>query len=42
MMLKTLGLHEEAEALRDTAYRDRRTESAIMREALHRLLGIED
>lgn len=43
MVRKTLWLHEdEAEALRDTAYRERRTESAIMREAEPRLLGIED
>lgn len=43
MERKTLWLHEdEAEALRDTAYNGRRTQSAIMPEALRRLLGFED
>ena len=43
MLRKTLWLHvDEAEALRDAAYRERRTESAVMREALRWLLGIED
>ena len=43
MVRKTLWLHgDEAEALREKAYRDRRAESDIMREALRRLLGIED
>jgi len=43
MVRKTLWLHgDEAEALRERAYRDRRAESDIMREALRRLLGIDD
>lgn len=43
MVRKTLWLHgDEAEALRELAYRERRAESDIMREALRRLLGIED
>lgn len=43
LVLKTLWLHEdEAEALRDAAYQQRRREPSIMREALRRLLGIED
>ncbi len=43
MVRKTLWLHEdEAEALRERAYRERRSESEIMRQALRRLLGIED
>jgi len=43
MVRKTLWLHgDEAEALRERAYRKRRAESEIMREALRRLLGIED
>jgi hypothetical protein len=43
MVRKTLWLHgDEAEALRERAYRERRPESEIMREALRRLLGIED
>ncbi len=43
MVRKTLWLHgDEAEALRERAYRERRAESEIMREALRRLLGIED
>jgi hypothetical protein len=42
MVRKTLWLHgDEAEALRERAYRERRAESEIMREALRRLLGIE-
>jgi hypothetical protein len=43
MVRKTLWLHsDEAERLRERAYRERRAESEIMREALRRLLGIED
>lgn len=43
MVRQTLWLHEdEAEALRDGAYQQRRTEPSIMREALRRLLGTED
>ncbi len=43
MVRKTLWLHEdEAEALRERAYKDRRSESEIMRQALRRFLGIED
>ena len=43
MVRKTLWLHgDEAEALRERAYRERRAESEIMREALRQLLGIED
>jgi hypothetical protein len=40
---KTILFHEdEAEALRVKAFKERRSESAIVREALRRLLGIED
>jgi len=40
---KTIWFHEdEAEALRLRAFQDRRSESAIVREAVRRLLGIED
>ena len=40
---KNVWLHEdEAEALRETAFRERRAESEIIREALRRHLGIED
>lgn len=43
MVRKTLWLHgDEAEALREKAYRERRAESEIMRQALRRLLKIED
>jgi hypothetical protein len=43
MVRKTLWLHgDEAEALREKAYKERRPESEIMREALRKLLGIED
>lgn len=43
MVRKTIWLHgDEAEALREKAYRERRAESDIMREALRQLLGIED
>jgi hypothetical protein len=40
---KTLWLHaDEAEALREKAYQERRAESVIVREALRGFLGIED
>jgi hypothetical protein len=40
---KTIWFHEdEAEALRLLAFKERRSESAIVREAVRRLLGIED
>jgi hypothetical protein len=40
---KTIWFHEdEAEALRLRAFKDRRSESAIVREAVRRLLEIED
>ncbi len=40
---KTIWFHEdEAEALRLRAFKDRRSESAIVREAVRALLGIED
>jgi hypothetical protein len=40
---KTIWFHEdEAEALRLRAFKDRRSESAIVREALRAYLGIED
>lgn len=43
MVRKTLWLHaDEAEALRLRAFKDRRSESELMREALRRLLRIED
>jgi len=43
MVRKTLWLHsDEAEALRELAYKERRPESEIMREALRRFLKIED
>lgn len=43
MVRKTLWLHsDEAEALRLKAFKERRAESEIMREALRRVLGIED
>lgn len=43
MIRKTLWLHQdEAEALRDKAYRDRVPESEIMRQALRAFLRIED
>ena len=43
MIRKTLWLHEdEAEALRQLAFRDRRPESEIVREGLRRKLGLED
>jgi hypothetical protein len=40
---KTIWFHEdEAEALRQKAFKERRSESAIVREAVRRLMGIED
>lgn len=43
MVRKTLWLHgDEADALREKAFRERRAESEIVREALRSLLGIED
>lgn len=40
---KTLWLHhDEAEALRRRAFEERRSEAAIVREALRRYLKIED
>jgi hypothetical protein len=43
MVRKTLWLHgDEAEALRLRAFKERRAESEIVREALRRLLAIED
>jgi len=40
---KTIWFHEdEAEALRLLAFKERRSESAIVREALRRLIGLED
>jgi hypothetical protein len=40
---KTIWFHEdEAEALRERAFKERRSESAIVREAVRQLLGIED
>jgi hypothetical protein len=40
---KTIWFHEdEAEALRLRAFKDRRSESVTVREAVRRLLGIED
>lgn len=43
MVRKTLWLHaDEAEALREKAYQERRAESEIVREALRGFLGIED
>jgi hypothetical protein len=43
MVRKTLWLHgDEAEALRERAFKERRAESEIVREALRGYLGIED
>lgn len=43
MVRKTIWLHgDEAEALREKAFKERRAESEIVREALRKLLGIED
>jgi predicted DNA-binding protein (UPF0251 family) len=40
---KTVYLHpDEAEAVRLHAFKERRTESALIREAIRRLLKIED
>lgn len=40
---KSIWLHrDEAEALRLKAFQERRSEASIVREALRRLLGIED
>ncbi len=40
---KTIWFHEdEAEALRLLAFKERRSESAIVREAVRKLLAIED
>lgn len=40
---KTIWFHkDEAEALRERAFNERRSESAIVREAVRKLLGIED
>jgi hypothetical protein len=33
---------DEAEALRERAYKERRSQSAVIREAVRKLLGIED
>jgi len=43
MVRKSLWLHEdEAEALREKAYRTRQPEAEILREALRRFLGLQD
>jgi len=43
LVRKAVYLHrDEAEALRLAAFKERRSESAIVREALRRLLKIED
>lgn len=43
MIRKTIWLHgDEAEALRERAYTERRSESEIVREALRAYLGIKD
>jgi len=43
MIRKCIWLHEdEAEALRYKAFRERRTESDILREGLRRVLQLED
>jgi len=40
---KTMWFHEdEAEALRVRAFEERRSESSIVREAVRKLLGLED
>ena len=40
---KTIWFHEdEAEALRVKAFKERRSESSLAREAVRKLLGIED
>jgi len=33
---------DEAEALRERAYKERRSQSSVIREAVRKLLGIED
>jgi hypothetical protein len=43
MIRKNVWLHpDEAEALRERAYAERRTEAEILREGLRRILGMED
>lgn len=43
MVRKTIWLHDdEAEALREKAYQERRSESEMVREALRAYLGIKD
>ncbi|HEY2294378.1 MAG TPA: hypothetical protein VGM86_27070 [Thermoanaerobaculia bacterium] len=43
MIRKTLWLHpDEAEALRQKAFHERRTEAEILREGLRRIVGLED
>jgi hypothetical protein len=43
MIRKTIWLHgDEAEVLRERAFRERRSESEIVREALRAFFGIED
>jgi len=43
MVRKTLWLHsDEAEELRQRAFKERRPESEIVREGLRKILGIED
>ncbi|HXO20952.1 MAG TPA: hypothetical protein VOA87_13640 [Thermoanaerobaculia bacterium] len=43
MIRKTLWLHQdEAEALRNLAFKERRTEADIIREGLRRILRLED
>jgi hypothetical protein len=43
LVRKTVWLHvDEADELRRRAYEDRRSESEIVREALRKLLSIED
>ena len=43
LVRKALYLHrDEAEALRLRAFKDRRSESSLVREALRRFLGIVD
>jgi hypothetical protein len=43
MIRMTLWLHEdEAEALRQKAFKERRTQAEILREGLRRMLDLED
>lgn len=43
MIRKNVWLHpDEAEALRVQAFKERRTESEILREGLRKVLGLED